>query len=83
MHMSTGSICRGRGELHAVRSRILVVTFGGTLWCFRDVLERWTYEKAERRFRTGTNPNCSVTWYRHDDDAKRLRLAEAGRVFWK
>jgi hypothetical protein len=29
----------------------LVVTHGGTLWCFRYVLERWTYEEAERRFR--------------------------------
>ena len=63
--------------------RILVVTHGGTLWCFRYVLERWTYEEAEQRFRTETNPNCSVTWYRYDEGAKRLCLGEAGRVFWE
>ncbi len=32
--------------------RVLVVTHGGTLWCFRYVLEGWTYEEAERRFLT-------------------------------
>jgi broad specificity phosphatase PhoE len=26
--------------------RVLVVTHGGTLWCFRYVLEGWTYEEA-------------------------------------
>ena len=28
--------------------RVLVVTHGGTIFCFRYVLERWTYEEAER-----------------------------------
>ena len=32
--------------------RILLVTHGGTIWCARYVLERWTYEEAERRFQT-------------------------------
>jgi 2,3-bisphosphoglycerate-dependent phosphoglycerate mutase len=62
--------------------RILLVTHGGTMWCFRYVLERWTYAEAEQRFRTETNPNCSVTWYERDDAAGRLVLREAGRVFW-
>jgi broad specificity phosphatase PhoE len=62
--------------------RILVVSHGGTMWCFRYVLERWTYEEAERRFRTETNPNCAVTWYERDEAGRRLQLGEAGRVHW-
>src|SRR3954464_7078419 len=62
--------------------RVLVVTHGGTIWCFRYVLERWTYEEAERRFRTETNPNCSVTTYRFSDDTRRLGLVDCSRVLW-
>lgn len=61
--------------------RILLVTHGGTIWCARYVLERWTYEEAERRFRTEHNVNCAVTAYERDGD--RLVLREAGTVFWK
>jgi 2,3-bisphosphoglycerate-dependent phosphoglycerate mutase len=63
--------------------RVLVVTHGGTLWCFRYVLERWSYEEAEERFRTEAILNCSVTSYRYDEAARRLVLGEAGRTFWK
>ena len=63
--------------------RVLVVTHGGTLWCFRYVLERWTYEEAEERFRTEQILNCSVASYRYDGAACRLLLREAGRTFWK
>ena len=62
--------------------RVLVVTHGGTIWCFRYVLERWTYEEAERRFGTESNPNCSVTSYRYDEGSGRLRLSEASTVHW-
>jgi len=62
--------------------RVLVVTHGGTIWCFRYVLERWTYEEAERRFSTETNPNCAVTAYRYSAETSRLELAEAARVCW-
>jgi broad specificity phosphatase PhoE len=63
--------------------RVLVVTHGGTLWCFRYVLERWTYKEAEERFRTEAIQNCSVTSYRYDEAARRLVLGETGRTFWK
>ena len=62
--------------------RVLVVTHGGTIWCFRYVLERWTYEEAERRFSTENNPNCAVTAYRYADATRRLTLAECARVLW-
>ena len=62
--------------------RVLVVTHGGTIWCFRYVLERWTYEEAERRFRSETNPNCSVTAYRIDEEKTRLELSDCARVLW-
>ncbi|MEO7271580.1 MAG: histidine phosphatase family protein [Vicinamibacterales bacterium] len=63
--------------------RVLVVTHGGTLWCFRYVLEGWTYEEAEQRFRTESIWNCSVTTYRRDDGSGRLLLSESARVYWK
>lgn len=62
--------------------RVLVVSHAGTLWCFRYVLERWTYDEAEHRFNTEPMPNCGVTWYHHDAAAKRLVLGDASRVFW-
>jgi broad specificity phosphatase PhoE len=62
--------------------RVLVVSHGGTIWCFRYVLERWTYAEAERRFESESIPNCSVTSYRFSDTSRRLELAEAGVVHW-
>ena len=53
-----------------------------TLWCFRYVLEGWTYEEAEERFRTEAIRNCSVTSYRLDKPTNRLALVKAGEVVW-
>src|SRR5436190_22480579 len=61
--------------------RVLVVTHGGTIWCFRYVLERWTYEEAERRFNTESIRNCSRTWYEGDAAGTRLILREQGAVY--
>jgi broad specificity phosphatase PhoE len=61
--------------------RVLVVTHGGTIWCFRYVLERWTYEEAEHRFETESIRNCSVTAY-EPDSGGRLALRFAGATFW-
>ncbi|HVL66719.1 MAG TPA: histidine phosphatase family protein [Vicinamibacterales bacterium] len=62
--------------------RVLVVSHAGTLWCFRYVLERWTYDEAEHRFNTEPMPNCAVTSYRYDPTAQRLVLGDASRVYW-
>ena len=62
--------------------RVLVVTHGGTIFCFRYVLERWTYEEAERRFRSESNPNCSLTAYGYSSQSRRLELTECARVCW-
>ncbi|CAN5425800.1 histidine phosphatase family protein [soil metagenome] len=61
--------------------RVLVVAHGGTIWCFRYVLERWTYEEAERRFETEHILNCSVTSYELASSG-RLVLKERGSTFW-
>lgn len=60
--------------------RVLLVTHGGTIWCCRYVIERWTYEEAERRFQSEHVPNCSITSYALD--GTRLQLQEAGTVCW-
>ena len=54
--------------------RVLLVAHGGTIWCFRYVIERWTYEEAEERFNSESIPNCSVTSYRLDMATDRLML---------
>lgn len=61
--------------------RVLVVTHGGTIWCFRYVIERWSYQEAERRFRTESIRNCSVTSYELEPP-RRLALRLAGQTFW-
>ncbi len=62
--------------------RVLIVSHGGTIWCFRYVLERWTYEEAERRFRTESMANCAVTAYHFDAAAGQLQLDDCARVLW-
>jgi 2,3-bisphosphoglycerate-dependent phosphoglycerate mutase len=62
--------------------RVLVVTHGGTIRCFRFALERWDYQQAER-WPPGQAPaNCGVTVYRCADGGDRLDLAEYNRVYW-
>ena len=63
--------------------RVLVVTHGGTLWMFRMLLECWSWEEAEERFRSGSVPQCSVTDYAYDAGAGRLVLRDLTRVFWR
>jgi broad specificity phosphatase PhoE len=73
------------GMLFRERSgqRVLVVTHGGTLWMFRMLLERWTWEEAEERFRTGSVPQCSATDYVFDPKSRRLILHDLTRVYWQ
>jgi probable phosphoglycerate mutase len=60
--------------------KIMVVTHGGTLRCFRFLLEGWSYAQAQR-WPAGQSPaNCGVTTYR--DAGDRLELAEYNRVYW-
>jgi broad specificity phosphatase PhoE len=61
--------------------RVMLVTHGGSIWCCRYVLERWTYEEAEQRFESEQIRNCSVTSYALE--CGRLELKEAGVVYWQ
>lgn len=61
--------------------RVLLVTHGGTIWCCRYVIERWTYEEAEHRFATEHVHNCSITSYALE--GTHLTLREAGTVYWR
>jgi len=62
--------------------KILVVTHGGTIRCFRFALERWGYEQAHS-WPPGQSPaNCGVTTYRCAADGDRLELEEYNRVYW-
>ncbi len=63
--------------------RLLVVTHGETLWMFRMLLERWTWEETQERFRTGSLPQCSVTDYGYEPESHRLVLHDLTRVYWQ
>ena len=59
--------------------RVLIVTHAGTIWSFRYVIERWTYEEAEHRFRSESIPNGSMTAYEREPFG-RLTLRTAGEI---
>jgi probable phosphoglycerate mutase len=62
--------------------KIMVVTHGGTIRCFRFALERWGYEQA-KRWPEGQGPaNCGVTTYRCGETGDRLELEDYNRVYW-
>ncbi|MBI3083655.1 MAG: histidine phosphatase family protein [Candidatus Omnitrophica bacterium] len=54
--------------------KILVITHGGTLRCFRFLLERWDYERALTWPADQKPANCGVTVYKYDPRLKRLML---------
>ena len=62
---------------------VFVVTHGGTLRCFRFLIEHWDYDQAVT-WPPGQEPeNCGVTVYRADDSGQHLRLEAYNQVFWK
>ncbi|MFG2040894.1 histidine phosphatase family protein [Dactylosporangium sp. NPDC048998] len=60
--------------------KIMVVTHGGTLRCFRFLLEGWSYSQVQRRPEGGAPENCGVTTYRDAGDG--LVLEDYNRVYW-
>ena len=60
----------------------MVVTHGGTIRCFRFLLERWGYETASGWPPGQTPANCGVTVYRCSDSGDHLELAEYNTVHW-
>jgi probable phosphoglycerate mutase len=62
--------------------KIMVVTHGGTLRCFRFLLESWPYSQAHK-WPPGQSPaNCAVTTYRCIDGGEHLRLEDYNQVYW-
>jgi broad specificity phosphatase PhoE len=63
--------------------KVFVVTHGGTLRCFRFLLEHWDYERATK-WPPGQSPeNCGVTVYEFDPHAGRLLPRDYNTVYWK
>jgi len=61
--------------------RVLVVTHGGTLRCFRFLLERWDYERATSWPQGQAPANCGVTVYVYDHESSRLKLVKYNEVY--
>jgi broad specificity phosphatase PhoE len=77
VHMFLNAIARD----HAGQ-KILVVTHGGTLRCFRFLLEGWSYSQAQG-WPAGQSPaNCGVTTYRDGGEGVGLVLEDYNRVYW-
>jgi 2,3-bisphosphoglycerate-dependent phosphoglycerate mutase len=65
-----------------VGQKVMVVTHGGTLRCFRFLLERWDYDQA-LKWPEGQAPlNCGVTVYRYNEPEDRLLLEAYNRVYY-
>ena len=62
---------------------VMVVTHGGTLRCFRYLLERWDYNQATTWNNEPHPENCGVTTYSYSDELGRLALQSYNDVFWK
>lgn len=61
---------------------VMVVTHGGTLRCFRFLLEHWDYEQAVTWNNEPHPENCGVTTYEYDSKLGRLALRQYNEVFW-
>lgn len=61
---------------------VMVITHGGTLRCFRYLLERWNYEQAMTWNGEAHPENCSVTNYKFDKKIGRLALQSYNKTFW-
>ncbi|GAA0739983.1 histidine phosphatase family protein [Dactylosporangium roseum] len=65
-----------------VGQKVMVVTHGGTLRCFRFLLEDWSYSQAHK-WPGGQSPaNCGVTTYRSAGAGQPLELEEYNQVYW-
>ena len=63
--------------------KILIITHGGTIRCFRFLLEHWSYDKA-LAWPPGESPkNCGLTLYSYESSTKRLLLKEYNTVYWE
>ncbi len=61
--------------------KILIVTHGGTLRCFRYLLEHWSYEQAVSWPPGETPKNCGITVYEYNSTQQRLMLKEYNTVY--
>jgi broad specificity phosphatase PhoE len=78
VYMFLNMLFRDRGG-----KKVFVVMHGGTLRCFRYILERWTYDQA-LAWPSGQSPrNCGLTLYGFDQEKERLVLREYNTVCWK
>ena len=63
--------------------KVLIITHGGTIRCFRFLLEHWNYEKA-LAWPLGEHPkNCGLTLYEFNKKENRLILNEYNTTYWE
>ena len=65
-----------------IRDNVLVVTHGGTLRCFRYLLEHWTYDQALTWPKGQSPKNCGVTVYKYNPGEQRLVLKSYNNIYY-
>jgi len=60
---------------------VLIVTHGGTIRCFRYIIEHWSPEQAEVCNDEGSPINCGVTTYTVDEQNKFV-LQQYNQKYW-
>ena len=62
--------------------KVMVITHGGTLRCFRYLLERWTFEEALTIPKANPPKNCGVTVYEPAHEGDRMVLKKYNTVYY-
>ncbi len=62
--------------------KVFVFTHGGTLRCFRFLLEHWDYDRALKWLPGESPKNCGVTVYEYDNILGHLVLKEYNKVYY-
>lgn len=65
------------------RQTVFVVTHGGTIRCFRFLLEHQDYNQVTDITPENVSPNCGVTVYEFDPGSGTMLLKQSGLTYWK
>lgn len=71
-----------RNEINRKRAgqKVLIVSHGGAIRCFRYLLEHWTYHQVTHLPKDQVPKNCGLTVYKYDKNSDALQLDEYNTI---